>query len=979
MQSIRSQPAPPHRLGADLYRTNTNGTVEGPVAQRLRLLSETLSGLVAALGVAVLLGWTLDLTPLNSFGPELLVMKANTAVGFLLTGAALWSLQEGRGARVRRAGHACAAVTAAIGAVTLAQYVLGLDLGIDQVLFRDAPGAALTSHPGRMAPNTALGFLTVGLALLSLDRRTTGGWRPADGLVFATALVALLGVIGHLFGINSFLGPGSYTSIAPTTAIALLLASLSAWAARPGIGLMRQLSGDGLGAARARRLLPAVVLLPLVLGWLRLLGERLGAYDAAFGTGLFVVAMVVALAALTLRDARAVDRAAAGLRQAEEEVRRLNEGLERQAQARTADLAAATAAARESEDRFRRAFEQAPMGVALVAPDGRFLQVNRALCDLTGYSRDELLARTFGDITQPDDRDADFAAVQGLLSGEIQTYQREKRYIHKSGRVVWILLVVSLIRDGEGRPLHFISQMQDVTERKRAEEARQRLAAILDATPDFVAIADPQGRVLYMNGSGRRLLGLGPDDDVSRIRVADGHPEWARRLVLETGLPAALRDGVWSGESAFLDADGREIPFSQIILAHKAPDGQVGFLSTIARDLSDRRRLQEMFHQSQKLEAVGRLAGGVAHDFNNLLGVITGYGELMRRQVPEEHPARPRLEQVMKAAERAAGLTRQLLAFSRKQVMQPELLDLNAAVRDFGKMLERVVGEDVEIEVHAAAELGMVKADPTQVDQVLMNLVVNARYAMPKGGHLTIETANAEFDEAYAVSHPPAQPGRFVMLAVSDNGLGMDAETQKHIFEPFFTTKARGEGTGLGLATVYGVVKQSGGYVWVYSEPGRGTTFKIYLPRVEEEVGAGEAVPEAGVAVPGGHETVLVVEDTKDLREMIREVLEERGYTVLAASDGEQALALVGERTGPIELLLTDVVMPKLGGAGLARRVAELRPEIRVLYMSGYSNGAVSRQGVLTPGVTLLEKPFTGDALARAVRQVLRGRGQDEA
>jgi len=386
--------------------------------------------------------------------------------------------------------------------------------------------------------------------------------------------------------------------------------------------------------------------------------------------------------------------------------------------------------------------------------------------------------------------------------------------------------------------------------------------------------------------------------------------------------------------------------------------------------VSDQQRLEEMLHQSQKLEAVGRLAGGVAHDFNNLLGVITGHGDLMRRQVPEDHPARRRLEQVMKAAERAAGLTRQLLAFSRKQVMQPKLLDLNAAVRDLGKMLERVVGEDVEIEVRAAAELGMVKADPTQVDQVLMNLVVNARDAMPKGGQLTIETANVEFDEAYVASHPPAQPGRFVMLAVSDNGVGMDAETQEHIFEPFFTTKAPGEGTGLGLATVYGVVKQSGGNVWVYSEPGRGTTFKIYLPRVDGEASAGEAAREPAASARG-HETVLVVEDTADLRETIREVLEERGYRVLAAADGEKALALVAERTGPIELLLTDVVMPKLGGAELARRVAELRPEIRVLYMSGYSNGAVSRQGALAPGVTLLEKPFTGDALARAVREAI--------
>lgn len=385
---------------------------------------------------------------------------------------------------------------------------------------------------------------------------------------------------------------------------------------------------------------------------------------------------------------------------------------------------------------------------------------------------------------------------------------------------------------------------------------------------------------------------------------------------------------------------------------------------------AERAHVEGMLRQSQRLEAIGRLAGGVAHDFNNLLGVMTGYGELMRKQVPEDHPARPRLEEVLKAAERAAGLTRQLLAFGRKQLMQPKVLDLNVLLRDLGKMLERVVGEDVEIEVRAAPNLGAVKADLTQIDQVVMNLVVNARDAMPKGGHLTIETANADFDEAYAASHPPAQAGRFVMIAVSDNGVGMDAETQKHVFEPFFTTKAPGEGTGLGLATVYGIVKQSGGYIWVYSEPGRGTTFKIYLPRVEEQPGAEDAVPVTAATV-GGHETVLVVEDNEALRETVREALQERGYAVLVAGDGEAAVAVAAGHAGPIHLLLSDVVMPRLGGPELARRVGELRPGIPVLFMSGYSDGAVSRHGVLGPDVSLLEKPFTGERLARAVRAAL--------
>ena len=419
--------------------------------------------------------------------------------------------------------------------------------------------------------------------------------------------------------------------------------------------------------------------------------------------------------------------------------------------------------------------------------------------------------------------------------------------------------------------------------------------------------------------------------------------------------------------------DGMVVPVEYVSTPIRDERGKVAGAVVVFRDITERRRLETMVQQSQKMEAVGRLAGGVAHDFNNILGVITGYGELMRRQIEAEHPARPRLEQVLKAAERAAGLTRQLLAFSRRQVIQPRILDLSALVTDLDKMLHRVIGEDVELELRRVPDLGAVKADSTQLEQVVLNLVVNARDAMPKGGHLTIETANVDFDEAYAAAHPPATAGRFVMLSVSDSGIGMDAETQRRIFEPFFTTKAPGEGTGLGLATVYGVVKQNGGFIWVYSEPGRGTSFKVYLPRVDERPDALGA--ERGPApVPGGRETILLVEDTEGLREVIGEVLAEGGYTLIQASHGEEALAVARRHEGPIHLLLTDLVMPKLGGADLAGELASLRPEMRVLYMSGYTEGAISRQGVLREGSVLLEKPFTNDRLATAVREALDAR-----
>jgi signal transduction histidine kinase len=378
----------------------------------------------------------------------------------------------------------------------------------------------------------------------------------------------------------------------------------------------------------------------------------------------------------------------------------------------------------------------------------------------------------------------------------------------------------------------------------------------------------------------------------------------------------------------------------------------------------------EQLRQAQKIEAIGQLAGGVAHDFNNILGVILGYGEMAQRQLGAEHPARARVDEMMKAAERAASLTRQLLAFSRKQVMQPKLIDLNAVIENVERMLGRLIREDVAVVVLPSEGLGKVMADPLQIEQIILNLAVNARDAMPKGGTLTIETGSVELDEDYAAAHPPALPGRYVKLAISDTGIGMDKETQRQMFEPFFTTKAEGQGTGLGLSTVYGIVKQSGGYIWVYSELGRGTTFKVYLPRVDEPAQVSRSA-ESPVVLPRGHETVLVVEDTDLLREVITETLVEGGYRVLPAANGEEALTLARAHEGPIDLLLTDIVMPKLGGADLARLLVELYPGTQVLYMSGYTDGAISHQGVLDPGVMLLEKPFSGDRLARSVRAAL--------
>jgi signal transduction histidine kinase len=390
----------------------------------------------------------------------------------------------------------------------------------------------------------------------------------------------------------------------------------------------------------------------------------------------------------------------------------------------------------------------------------------------------------------------------------------------------------------------------------------------------------------------------------------------------------------------------------------------------LARDVTTRRHLEEQLRQSQKMEAVGRLAGGVAHDFNNLLTAILGYCQLLERQLADQESLQSDVQEIRRAGERAASLTQQLLAFSRKQVLRAALVDVNVLVADLEKMLRRMIGEDIELVTVLRDDAALVRADPNQFEQVILNLAVNARDAMPQGGRLTIETACVELDDAYAREHLPALPGRYVMLAVTDTGAGIDAETRTHLFEPFFTTKGVGRGTGLGLATVYGIVKQFGGYIWVYSEPGHGSTFKIYLPEARDEREPRAAPPPAP---RGGSETVLLVEDEATVRALARKALRAHGYTVLEARAGAEALDVRAGHAGPVHLLLTDVVMPGMSGRELAERITRAHQGTRVLYMSGYTDDAVLRHGVLERGTAYIQKPFTPDVLARRVREVLDG------
>jgi two-component system, cell cycle sensor histidine kinase and response regulator CckA len=398
--------------------------------------------------------------------------------------------------------------------------------------------------------------------------------------------------------------------------------------------------------------------------------------------------------------------------------------------------------------------------------------------------------------------------------------------------------------------------------------------------------------------------------------------------------------------------------------------GQVIGLVGMSHDITERKRLESQFLQAQKMESIGRLAGGVAHDFNNLLTVIIGYVELARDTLTPDNPLHSDLEAIRDAADRAAALTRQLLAFARKQILDPQILNLNDLVLNLDKLLRRLIGEDIELVTLPTADLWSVKADANQIEQILVNLAINARDAMPSGGKLTIETANLILDEAYARHHMSVSPGFYVMLAVSDTGVGMPPEMQAQVFEPFFTTKQAGKGTGLGLATCYGIVKQHGGHIWLYSEVGQGTTFKVYLPRTTE-VADVQHTYETPKTLLVGDETVLLVEDEAAVRQLAIRVLRQLGYTVLEATDGADALRVAGEYPGAIDLLVTDVVMPQLGGAALAERLREAHPRLKVLFMSGYTDHTIIRHSLLEPGVAFLQKPFVPEMLARKVREVL--------
>ena len=631
-------------------------------------------------------------------------------------------------------------------------------------------------------------------------------------------------------------------------------------------------------------------------------------------------------------------------RRADEEIRGLNRELERQVL------------------QYRMLLDQASDAIFVSDSDNHYVDVNEAACDLLGYSRAELLCLGISDVTPPESNPGQPERFARMRAGERMLSERELR--RKDGSILLVELNSRQLPDGRLQAI-----VRDISARKRLEKEQIRLATAVEQADEAIVITDPSATIVYANPAFERVSGY------SRAQLVGSNPR-----ILHSGQHDAafyrnmwstlLSGQTWHGTLVNLAQDGSLFEEDATITPIRDGDGAVVSYVGVKRDVTRERALEAQLHQAQKMEAIGQLAGGIAHDFNNLITAIRGYSELVRATLPPDAVQRDDIDQVLLAADRAAALTRQLLAFGRRQVLRPRVLSPSETVDGLAPMLRRLLGEHIELVTRSEPGLGRVRADPSNLEQIIVNLAVNARDAMPGGGQLLIETANTLHGSASGDGLATTGDRECVVLRVTDTGAGMDEETQARCFEPFYTTKEQGRGTGMGLATVYGIVRQSEGEISLRSEIGRGTTFEIHLPRVEEQPASALLYPQT-TEVPLGSETILLVEDEASVRALARRTLEELGYTVMEASDGVEAAELVERQARPIDLLVSDVVMPRMGGPQLAAHLRAGQPKLSVLFMSGFTGNAGF--DLTVPGVSLLSKPFTREQLGRAVRRGIDG------
>ena len=626
---------------------------------------------------------------------------------------------------------------------------------------------------------------------------------------------------------------------------------------------------------------------------------------------------------------------------------------------------------RESEEKFQVIANSALDAIILQDGDGSIVYWNTAAERIFGYSSDEVIGKNAHDLLVPERYRAQYEkgieTFKQTGAGTLINKVVELIAIRKNGSEFPVEIAITAIRIKE--QYYASAIIRDITEHKRAEEVLRytelEKQTIIDALPTRVILQDLDLSVIWANRAACESAGL----PLNELFGKHCYEIWAQRNDICPDCPVAV--AIKTGrvqEAVMTTPSGKTWQIKGCPVRDQA--GQIVIAVGVTEDITERVSLEAQLRQSQKLESIGRLTGGIAHDFNNLLTSIIGNAEIAIMDMAKDEPFYDIMKEIKEAGKKAASLTHQLLAFSRKQIIQPEAMNLNDMVGETEKMLGRLIGEDIELEIDLSPDLGQIKADTGQMEQVLMNLAVNSKDAMPKGGKLTIETGNVELDKEYARNHIAVTPGPYVMLAMSDTGIGMTKEVQAQVFEPFFTTKEKGKGTGLGLSTVYGIVKQSNGNIWIYSEPGKGTTFKIYLPRVVETAPGREREKEKKDFLHGS-ETVLVVEDDETVRNMAIKVLKRFGYTVLCAPEGQEGLRICREYDGPIHLMLTDVIMPGMSGKELAEHLKTQKPGIRVLFMSGYTDNAIVHRGILDKGIAFLQKPFTPDGLARKLREVL--------
>jgi two-component system cell cycle sensor histidine kinase/response regulator CckA len=886
--------------------------------------------LTIGIGITVLSGWTFDLDDLKSFVPGMVGMNPLTAITFILAGSSLaLSLRSASGKPPQAISlmfiaRSCAILVAIIGLIKLTGYLCGYDIGIDQYLFASKLSAGEHPHPNRLAPNTALSFLLLGIAFTFVNARNVRvrGWLQL--LVVVLSFNALLAILGYAYNVSTLYDFRGFSSMSLVTGISFLIMCAGYFLSQTDRGLPAILTGESAAGLILRRFLPSAILIPAAIGWITLQGEKAGYYE--YGEIIFVIGTIAAFFGFICWSSLTLFRIEGERNEAEASLRLLNSAV---IQAKESILITTA-------------------GLNLPGPEIVF--TNPAFTRMTGYSAEESLGKTPRFLQGPlTDRKVLDELRRKLEAGE--EFKGE---------------TINYRKDGKPFDLEWqIAPVKNVTERKRMEARYRRL---VDSNAQGVIFWDKTGKITVANDAFLTLVGY------TRQDLVDGLIDWVKLTppeqagIDQRALEEISRRGFSSlHEKEYIRKDGSRVPILYGAASFEdSPDEGVCFFL----DLTERKAMEERLFQSQKMETVGKLAGGIAHEFNSILTAIIGQSELMQHDLGPNNPLIKNATEINKAAVRAAALTRQILAYGRKQILTPESLDLNSVLSGMTSTLEHLMGSETNVRVAPAVGLKMVKVDAGQIEQVIVNMALNARDAMPHGGKLTLETHNVSFNAESIGRYPELKLGDYVMLAITDTGTGMTPEVLKRIFEPFFSTKGVGQGTGLGLSTCYGIIKQSGGHISAYAEPARGTVLKIYLPQVASQPHNPTRLDSPNL--PQGTETILIAEDDPSLLEMSAALLRRLGYTVLTAENGIKALELKQQReTGHIDLLLTDVVMPHMSGKELSDRIKSIYPTTRVLFTSAYAENAILHQGILSEGIVLLQKPFTPSMLAKKVREVL--------